>query len=371
MKKVGFIGYRGMVGSVLLHRMEQEQDFKDFETHFFSTSQQGLSSPLQGENFYFTIKDANDLDQLAEMDFILTCQGGEYTTKIYEPLRKKNWQGYWIDAASTLRGDENSIIVLDPINLEAIEKGISDGIQNFIGGNCTVSLMLLSLAPLIERDLVEWISSMTYQSVSGAGAKMMNQLFSEMKNLGQIELSDKNLTQDMISIDQKINLLQMQNSHQDNFLIAANLIPWIDKALENGQSKEEFKGAFEANKILQKQYSQQKLGVDGTCVRVGVMRCHSQGFTIQLKKEVSQKDMAEMFQNSHPWLSFVSNEKEQTIEKLNPLAVSGKLNIAVGRIRPLNFGKNIWNAFSVGDQLLWGAAEPIRRALKILLKKVN
>lgn len=365
MKKVGFVGYRGMVGSVLLGRMKEEKDFLDFETHFFSTSQQGLDSPLQGNNFSSKIKDANDLSQLSEMDIILTCQGGGYTQKIHSPLRESGWNGYWIDAASTLRGDDKSIIVLDPINLSLIQKSIQGGIKNFIGGNCTVSLMLLSLAPLIERDLVEWVSSMTYQSVSGAGAAMMSELFSQMKNLGEIELSENNLTQDMVSIDQKINTFENDN----NPLIAANLIPWIDTALGNGQSREEFKGGFEANRILDKEDG--SIGVDGTCVRVGVMRCHSQGFTIQLKKKVSNEEMNEMFQNSHQWLDFIPNDRETTIQKLNPLAVSGKLNISVGRLRSMNFGENIWNAFSVGDQLLWGAAEPIRRALKILLKEMQ
>jgi len=372
MKKVGFIGWRGMVGSVLIKRMIEESDFDSFESYFFSSSQAGQKNPEWNINFKNeTLIDAFDIQELSKMDIIMTCQGGDYTNKVFFELRASGWSGHWVDAASTLRMENNSVIVLDPINQLSIENAYDAGIKNWIGGNCTVSLMLLAIHGLLKKDLVEWISSMTYQAASGAGANNMRELLSQM---GQIhssvsgDLSEPN--SNIIDIDNKaLSIMNSTEFQKDNFKVplAGNLITWIDEDLKNGQSREEWKGQSETNKILEPDFSSIK--VDGLCVRIGTMRSHCQALTIKLKKNISIEEVNDTIANGNQWIKFIPNEKESSINLLSPAEVSGKLDIAVGRVRKLDIDENCISIFTVGDQLLWGAAEPIRRMLKILVKK--
>jgi aspartate-semialdehyde dehydrogenase len=369
MLKVGFIGWRGMVGSVLMERMRAENDWKGFEPIFFTTSQAGQTGPDVGTGAK-PLSDAMNIEQLAEMDIIVSCQGGSYTTAVYEKLRAR-WEGYWIDAASTLRMANDSIIVLDPVNRNVIDKGLENGIKNYIGGNCTVSLMMLALGGLFEKGLIEWISSMTYQAASGAGAKNMRELLVQM---GELKAEVKDLLADpasaILDIDRKVTAkLNDDGLTKSNWGVplAGSLIPWIDKPMDNGQTKEEWKGFVETNKILGNSETEM-IPVDGQCVRIGAMRCHSQGFTIKLKKDIPVPEIEEIIAGHNEWVKVIPNEKEVTIQELSPMKTSGTLSIPVGRIRKMNIGPEYLTAFTVGDQLLWGAAEPIRRMLKIILE---
>lgn len=367
MLKVGFVGWRGMVGSVLMERMIAENDFEDIESFFFTTSQTGQDGPNVGKGVA-PLEDALDIEKLSQMDVILSCQGGSYTTKVYEQLRN-NWDGYWIDAASTLRMKDDAIIVLDPVNRNVIDKGLADGVKNYIGGNCTVSLMMIALGGLLENDLVEWISSMTYQAASGSGAKNMRELISQM---GELEAEVKPLLEDpaaaILDIDKLItSKLNDGTMSMDNWGVplAASLIPWIDVPVEGGQSKEEWKGIAETNKILGKT-PESIVPIDGLCVRVGAMRCHSQALTIKLKKEMSIEDVEKILEEHNEWVKVVPNEREITSKELTPVKVSGTLTVPIGRIHKMNIGPQYITAFTVGDQLLWGAAEPVRRMLNIV-----
>lgn len=367
MKKVGLIGWRGMVGSVLLQRMHEEDDFSKIEPYFFSTSQAGLEAPHWSKNT--ELLGAYDTEALLGMDIIISCQGGGYTEKIHPQLRNLKWKGHWIDAASTLRMSPDAIITLDPINNEQILKGLHSGVKDFIGSNCTVSLMLLALGGLFKEDLVEWMTSQTYQAASGAGAKNMQELLHQMKYITQQVSEDLSRKSSILTIDQKVTESLKHADYPDELFgtsLAANLIPWIDKAVEKGQTKEEQKGFNETNKILGR--TQSPIPVDGTCVRVSSMRCHSQAFTIKLKKSVSLSTIENIIADHNPWVELIENNKEQTLKHLTPKNVTGTLKIPIGRVRKLNIGDTYLNAFSVGDQLLWGAAEPLRRTLNILIK---
>ena len=368
MHKVGFIGWRGMVGSVLLERMRAENDFQDYEPVFFTTSQVGQDGPDVGTGVQ-PLEDAMGIERLAQMDIIVSCQGGGYTSEVYPRLRKQ-WKGYWIDAASTLRMQDDAIIVLDPVNKSVIDQALAAGIKNYIGGNCTVSLMLMALGGLFQKGLIEWISSMTYQSASGAGAKNMRELIAQM---GELEAGVKDLLDNpaasILEIDKKVTQKLNDGSlTMDNWGVplAASLIPWIDSPVEGGQSKEEWKGLAETNKILGYR-EDQIVPVDGLCVRVGAMRCHSQAFTIKLTRNVSVDEVESIIAAHNEWVKVIPNDRQITTEELTPAKVSGTLAIPVGRIHKLNIGPQYLTAFTVGDQLLWGAAEPLRRMLKIAL----
>ena len=371
MLKVGFIGWRGMVGSVLMERMKAENAFKGFESLFFTTSQVGQKGPDLGFDIPL-LKDAYDTDLLMGMDIIVTCQGSGHTEKVYPELRKNNWKGYWIDASSKLRMVDDSVIVLDPINKNVITDALSNGILNFIGGNCTVSLMLMAIGGLFQNNCVEWVSSMTYQAASGAGAKNLKELIAQMTNIG---LTAKeylnNPATSALELDKKVlNTMHNSSFPIENFgaPLAASLIPWIDSAMENGQTKEEWKGMAETNKILN---TKNPIPIDGQCVRIGAMRCHSQAFTIKLTQDISLSEINNMIKGSNDWVKLVPNVKEDTLKDLTPSAVSGTLTVPVGRIRKMQMGPKFLTAFSVGDQLLWGAAEPVWRALKIVLDYKN
>ena len=369
MIKVGFVGWRGMVGSVLLQRMLEEKDFVGFEPLFFTTSQVGQNGPDIGIDTP-VLEDAYNIEKLSALDIVVTCQGGGYTKSVYEKLRATGWSGYWVDAASALRMEESSIVVLDPVNLSVIEKGLENGIKDFIGGNCTVSLMLMALAGLFQKGYVEWLTSMTYQSASGAGAKNMRELVDQMKTIGLTsrELLDNPATA-ILDIDKTVTrCLSSSEFPVDNFgaPLAASLIPWIDSLMENGQTREEWKGYAETNKILGNKDT--LIPIDGQCVRVGAMRCHSQAFTIKLTEDFPLDEIEETIASANEWVTVVPNTKEETIKELTPAKISGTLSVAVGRIRKMNIGPKYLTAFSVGDQLLWGAAEPVRRILKIILQ---
>lgn len=370
MKNLGLIGWRGMVGSVLLERMQQEHDIKEsgVNPHFFSTSQVGREGPEIDGVKSGTLLDAYDLEALKAMDIIITCQGGDYTTAMYGKLREAGWQGYWIDAASTLRMQDEAVIILDPVNRQVIDEALNKGGKTFVGGNCTVSLMLMALAGLFKADLVEWISSSTYQAASGAGAKNMRELLVQMGCLNQCvaaELSDPHSS--ILEIERKVRACM--NSPEfpvDNFTapLAGSVLPWIDKQLENGQSREEWKGMAETNKILG--LNPGTVPVDGNCVRISSLRCHSQSLTIKLKKNASIAEIEDLIKAQNEWVRVIPNEKEVTLKELTPAAVSGSLNVPIGRIRKMMMGDLYLSAFTVGDQLLWGAAEPLRRMLRIL-----
>ena len=371
MMHVGFVGWRGMVGSVLMQRMQEENDFKDFDSTFFSTSQTGSPAPAFAGSTT-VLKDAHNVHDLLAMDIILSCQGGDYTSDIYPKLRTAGWQGHWIDAASSLRMDEDAVIVLDPVNGDLIQDAFKKGNKNWIGGNCTVSLMLLALDGLFKKDLIEWVSSMTYQAASGAGAQNMRELISQM---GTIYDHAKNLVEDrnssILDIDKNVSsTIKSKDFPVDNFGVplAGSLIPWIDKDLNNGQSKEEWKGSAETNKILGR--SDHPIVIEGLCVRVGAMRCHSQALTIKLKKNISLEEINQTISSANAWVKLIPNEREISMNELSPASVSGKLSIPIGRIRKLNMGPEYISAFTVGDQLLWGAAEPLRRILRILITSI-
>ncbi len=372
MLKVGFIGWRGMVGSVLMERMLTEQDFQGFEPVFFTTSQVGQAGPDVGSGPTI-LEDAKNIDRLAEMDIILSCQGGGYTSKIYAPLRSK-WNGFWIDAASTLRMHDDAIIVLDPVNRSVINTGLEKGIKNYIGGNCTVSLMMMALGGLFENDLIEWVSSMTYQAASGAGAKNMRELISQM---GELHSEVKDLLADpssaILDIDKKITAkLNDASLSTANWGVplAASLIPWIDVPVADGQSKEEWKGIAETNKILGNS-AERIIPIDGLCVRIGAMRCHSQALTIKLKKDISIGEIEQIIASHNEWVTVIPNDRERSSQDLTPVKVSGTLTVPVGRLHKMNLGPEYLAAFTVGDQLLWGAAEPVRRVLNIILNHLK
>lgn len=370
MKTVGLVGWRGMVGSVLMQRMEAEGDFADIEPVYFTTSQAGQAAPSFGGKDAPALKDAFDISELKAMDVIITCQGGDYTKEVYPKLMADGWKGYWIDAASSLRMADDSIIILDPVNRGVIEQGLKDGVRTYVGGNCTVSLMLMGLGGLFENNLVEWLSSQTYQAASGGGAKHMRELLTQMGQL-QSSVSDElaDSRSAILEIDRIVAETQRNGSLDTaNFGVplGGSLIPYIDSQLENGQSREEWKGQAETNKILAT--GNEVIPVDGTCVRIGSMRCHSQAFTIKLRKDVPLDEISAMLDEHNEWSKVVPNDKEATLKDLTPVAVTGTLTVPVGRLRKLNMGPEYLNAFSVGDQLLWGAAEPLRRMLRILIE---
>lgn len=367
MKKVGFVGWRGMVGSVLMDRMRAENDFALIDPVFFTTSNVGGEGPAVGKTVS-TLKDAGSIEQLGRMDVIISCQGGDYTTEIFPQLRKSGWNGYWIDAASTLRMENDAIIVLDPVNGDLIRDGIKRGIRNFIGGNCTNSILLMGMNGLFRENLVEWVSSMTYQAASGGGANHMREL---LKGMGVISaaVADQLATpaSSILEIDRKVAETIRKDVPVEFFdaPLAGGLIPWIDKQLDNGQSKEEWKGQAEVNKIIG---STSTIPVDGLCVRIGAMRCHSLALTLKLKKDLPLAQIESLIKGGNPWVKWVPNERAITAKELTPASITGELQIGVGRVRKLNMGPEYISAFVIGDQLLWGAAEPLRRMLRILLE---
>jgi aspartate-semialdehyde dehydrogenase len=368
MARVGFIGWRGMVGSVLMDRMMQEKDFHGYDAVFFSTSQVGQKGPEVGLNIPL-LADAYDIKALAVLDIIVTCQGGDYTKKVFPELKKSGWNGYWIDAASALRTQEDAIIILDPVNRKVIDKALKKGVKNYIGGNCTVSLMLMGIGGLFSEGLVEWLSSMTYQAASGAGANNMRELIEQMAFIGKVS---KDLLDNPASAALELDKQVLGALHDKDFptkyfgaQLAGSLIPWIDSPMENGQTREEWKGYAETNKILQ---TKKPIPIDGLCVRIGAMRCHSQGLTIKLKKDIAINEISEIIAGANDWVKVIPNTKEDTLKYLTPAAVTGRLDVPVGRIRKMNIGPKYLTLFTVGDQLLWGAAEPIRRMLRIVLE---
>ena len=376
MKLVGLVGWRGMVGSVLMQRMQEENDFAHIEPVFFSTSNAGGKAPALAKN-ETALKDANDIEALKKCDIILTCQGGDYTTEIFPKLRAAGWNGYWIDAASSLRMKDDAIIVLDPINLGVIKDGLSKGVKNYIGGNCTVSCMLMGLGGLFKHDLVDWMTSMTYQAASGGGAQHMRELLTQF---GSINAEVKALLDDpasaILEIDRKVlakqHALGADETQHFGVPLGGNLIPWIDKDLGNGQSREEWKAGAEANKILGRgaafgASAPGAIAIDGLCVRIGAMRCHSQALTIKLKKDVPLDEVNDIIASDNDWVKLVPNTREASMHELTPAATTGKLTIPVGRVRKMQMGEQYLSAFTVGDQLLWGAAEPLRRMLRIVL----
>ena len=368
-KAVGFVGYRGMVGSVLMQRMQDEGDFAGIDPVFFSTSQAGAAAPSFAEGAP-ALKDAHDIDELAKLPIIVTAQGGDYTSAVHGKLRAAGWDGIWIDAASTLRMEDDSIIGLDPVNRNVIDRGLETGVKDFVGGNCTVSCMLMGLGGLFRNGLVEWATSMTYQAASGGGARHMRELLTQF---GDINASVKELLDDPASAITQIDtdVLRKQRSGeldatQFGVPLAGNLIPWIDSDLGNGQSREEWKAGVETNKVLGTT-AENHIMVDGLCVRIGAMRSHSQALTIKLREDVGLDEVARLIDSDNEWATVVPNEKEVTMHQLTPVAASGTLNIPVGRLRQLEMGPQYISAFTVGDQLLWGAAEPLRRMLQIAL----
>lgn len=368
MQKVGFVGWRGMVGSVLMDRMQEEHDFDKIIPTFFTTSQAGQPAPTFAGKEAGVLVDANDLNALKQQDIIVTCQGGDYTNDIYPKLRSTGWNGYWIDAASALRMEKDAIIVLDPVNQHVISEGLKNGVKTFVGGNCTVSLMLMALGGLFERDLVEWISVATYQAASGAGAKNMRELLTQMGELESVVKTDlASPASSILEIERKVTEKMRTDLPCDNFgaPLAGSLIPWIDKLLDSGQTKEEWKGFAETNKILG--LSENPIPIDGLCVRIGALRCHSQAFTIKMKQDLPLAEIEQILASHNPWVKVIPNEKDITLQELTPTKVTGTLSVPVGRLRKLNLGSKYLAAFTVGDQLLWGAAEPLRRILKQLV----
>ncbi len=375
MMHTGFVGWRGMVGSVLMQRMQAERDFDHIEPVFFTTSQIGGKGPAIGRD-HAPLKDANSIEALKAMDVIVTCQGGEYTTAVYPQLRAGGWQGYWIDAAKTLRMKDDAVIILDPVNLPVIKNALAKGVRNYIGGNCTVSCMLMGLHGLFQHDLVEWMTCMTYQAASGGGAQHMRELLAQF---GLVHAEVKDLLADpasaILEIDRKVHAMQTGGTlPMENFRgvpLAGNLIPWIDQDLGNGMSLEEWKGGAETNKILGRgpAFGTAATPVESLCVRIGAMRCHSQALTIKLKQDVPLDEIAGMLAAANAWVRVVPNQRERSERELTPAAVTGQMHIPVGRLRKLAMGGEYLSAFTVGDQLLWGAAEPLRRMLRILLER--
>jgi aspartate-semialdehyde dehydrogenase len=368
MMQVGIVGWRGMVGSVLTQRMRAEGDFDLIEPVFFSTSQVGEAAPDVGRN-KAALKDANSVDALAEMDIVMSCQGGDYTHSMHARLRDTGWQGYWIDAASTLRMNDDAVIILDPVNLAVINAAIDKGVKDFIGGNCTVSLMLMAMHGLLRESLVEWITAMTYQAASGAGAQQMRELVAQMgfaHRAVQPLLTDS--TSSILDIDsgvaEALRSARLPTEHI-GVPLAGSLIPWIDQDRGDGQSREEWKAAAEGNKILGRQSA--PIPIDGICVRVGAMRCHSQALTFKLSRDLPLADIESLLAEANDWVKVIPNRRQDSIQHLSPAAVSGNLSIPIGRLRKLPMGGEYLTAFTVGDQLLWGAAEPLRRMLRILV----
>jgi len=371
MVRVAFVGWRGMVGSVLMDRMLSEKDFKGFEATFFTTSQVGGKGPDVGMDIP-PLKDAYDIKALADADIVVTCQGGDYTKKVYSEIRAAGWKGYWLDAASALRMQADSIIVLDPVNRDVIDKGLEKGIKDYIGGNCTVSLMLMGIGSLFKEGLVEWATSMTYQAASGAGANNMRELVAQMAAIGKAsqDLLD-NPAATALDLDRRVMETLVGPSYPTEYFgapLAASLIPWIDSAMDSGQTREEWKGYAETNKILG---NATPIPIDGLCIRVGSMRCHSQALTIKLTRDIPLDEIINIIAGANAWVKVVANNKPDTLKELTPAAVSGTLTVPVGRIRKLNMGPDYLTLFTLGDQLLWGAAEPIRRILQIVLEHLR
>ena len=368
--RVGFVGWRGMVGSVLMQRMVWEKDFRDFDPVFFSTSNVGGAGPAIGRDTP-PLQDGNSVDQLKAMDVIVSCQGGDYTNAIHPQLRSAGWSGYWIDAASALRMKDHAVIILDPVNRGVIDAALDGGVKDYIGGNCTVSLMLMALTGLFRAGLVEWMTAMTYQAASGAGAQNMRELLDQMGAsyaAAQDALANPSAT--ILEVDRAVHqALGSDDFPTANFgyPLAGSLLPWIDKDLGNGQSREEWKGMAETNKILGLPAA--KIPVDGLCVRIGAMRCHSQALTIKLTRDVPLDEIHGMLADAHEWVKVVPNTRDASLAALTPAAVSGRLEVPVGRLRKLPMGGDYLTAFTVGDQLLWGAAEPLRRMLRIVLER--
>ncbi|WP_082107028.1 aspartate-semialdehyde dehydrogenase [Chromobacterium vaccinii] len=367
--RVGFVGWRGMVGSVLMQRMREENDFAVIaEPVFFTTSNVGGKAPDIGRDVP-PLKDAGDIDELKAMDVIVTCQGGDYTTEVYGKLRAAGWKGYWIDAASTLRMQEDSIIVLDPVNRALIDQGVANGVKDYIGGNCTNSIMLMGMNGLFREGLVDWVSSMTYQAASGGGANHMREL---LKGMGAIHsaVADELATPSsaILEIDRKVAKAIREDVPTEYFgaPLAGGLIPWIDKQLDNGQSKEEWKGQAEVNKIIG---TSSVVPVDGLCVRIGAMRCHSLALTVKLKQDLPLSEIESIIKSGNDWVKWVPNDREISVKELTPAAITGGLEVGVGRVRKMNMGGEYLSAFVIGDQLLWGAAEPLRRMLRILIER--
>jgi len=369
MLRVGIVGWRGMVGSVLVSRMREERDFDPIEPVFFSTTRVGAQAPAIGKSVE-PVKDAMDLAALKSLPVIISCQGGDYTNDVYPLLRRDGWKGYWIDAASALRMKDDAVIILDPVNMPLIESSLAEGKRDYIGGNCTVSLMLMGMAGLFQRDEIEWMTSMTYQAASGAGAANMRELVAQMAHIGrgaQALLEDP--ASAVLEIDRAVTDALRSPSMpkaQSGYPLAASLLPWIDKDMGNGQSREEWKAQVEANKILGRNGAQ--IPIDGVCVRVGAMRCHSQALTVKLRRPLPLDEIEGMLAEAHDWVKVVPNRREESLAELTPAAVSGKLSVPVGRLRKMTMGEEYLGAFTVGDQLLWGAAEPLRRMLRILVE---
>ncbi|HEY5791528.1 MAG TPA: aspartate-semialdehyde dehydrogenase [Gammaproteobacteria bacterium] len=371
MQRVGFVGWRGMVGSVLMDRMLVEDDFAGIaEPVFFTTSQVGQPGPEIGREVP-ALRDATDLEQLGKLDVIVSCQGGDYTKQVYGPLRASGWDGYWIDAASALRMTPDSVIILDPVNRDVIDRALDGGIRNYIGGNCTVSLMLMALGGLFRAGLVEWVSSMTYQAASGAGAQNMRELLAQM---GEAHAAVAPLLADPASGILEIDRLVAETLRGDAFPtrqfgvpLAGSLIPWIDVALDSGQSKEEWKGGVETNKILGRESN--PIPIDGLCVRIGAMRCHSQALTVKLTRDAPLDEIEGLLAAANDWVRVIPNDRQRSMRELTPAAVTGTMQVPIGRLRKLQMGGEYLAAFTVGDQLLWGAAEPLRRMLRILLER--
>jgi aspartate-semialdehyde dehydrogenase len=366
--KVGFIGWRGMVGSVLMERMRDEGDFAHVEPVFFTTSNVGGTGPSIGKNVG-PLKDANDVKELVKNDVLVSSQGGDYTKAIHPKLRAAGWKGFWVDAASALRMDKDAVIILDPVNRPVIDNALAAGVKNYIGGNCTVSLMMMAIDGLLKADLVEWVSAMTYQAASGAGAQNMRELLQQM---GEVHFAAKSLLADpasaILDIDREVaGILRDERMPTEHFGVplAGSLLPWIDSDLGNGQSREEWKAHVEANKILGRENA---VAVDGLCVRVGAMRCHSQALTMKLRKDIPLAEIEKILASGNQWVKVVPNKREETLERLTPVAVTGTLEVPIGRLRKLRMGGEYLSAFTVGDQLLWGAAEPLRRMLGILIE---
>ena len=372
MKQVGIVGWRGMVGSVLLERMLQENDFNHISAHFFSTSSSGKPGPVIA-GMDVILKDAHSIEALARMDIIITCQGGEYTKLIYPALIEHGWDGYWIDAASALRMDEKACIILDPVNRENIDRAVKDGIRLFVSGNCSITLSLMGLAGLIKADLIEWMSVMTYQSASGAGAQYVRELIAQSAYVSSHLSTDEleNPGSVLPLVNKVSELINSDNMPVENFgaPLMGSIIPWIDSDLGDGNSREEWKGEAETNKILG--LPQGTIPVNGLCIRVGVIRCHSAAITLKLKREVNEAEFAELISHSHPWVNYVPNNKDASISQLTPASVSGSLKVGIGRYKKMSLNNEpLYSVLTVGDQLLWGAAEPLRRMLNILLNRI-
>ncbi len=368
MRRIGIIGWRGMVGSVLMQRMREERDFDHVDPMFFSTSQAGGKGPDIGRAVP-PLADARSVDALRAMEIIISCQGGDYTNEMHPKLRAAGWNGYWIDAASALRMKDDAVIILDPVNMDVIKGAVAKGVKDYIGGNCTVSLMLLAMHGLFKADMVEWMTAMTYQAASGAGAENMRELVAQM---GAVHAAGAKLLADpgsaILELDRVVaGTLRSKEFPTDNFghALAGSLLPWIDKDLGNGMSREEWKGGAEGNKILGKQAN--PVPIDGICVRIGAMRCHSQALTVKLRKDLPMKEVEELLAGANDWVKVIPNEREASLRELTPATVTGTLSVPIGRLRKLAMGGEYLTAFTVGDQLLWGAAEPLRRMLRILV----